>query len=514
MFRVCAVASGFALLLTGCSETGLNHINDGTGAYGPQINVEPLQLDFGSLDENESSVMTFEIQSVGRQALEISKLELQSETGAFTILTEDWETLMEPDATQEIEVSFTPVTAEDFAKVRISSDDIANPKVDVELFGYGKVPGLAISPTPYDMGSTYVGCPNPGEVTLTNVGTGLLVVDDVSIAGDSSFVFTNPNTMPLELNEGEEAVVYVDFDPESNLDYNGVVSASSNDPYGVRQSDLMGTGMFAANYTDEWELDHDPLSDIIFSVDQSCSMDDDQARLASNFNYFINELSNYTNDWQIIVANDDDGCASQVLDPTVSGYQSAFSSQVSRGGGSYTESLLTVTSNAVEKAVNGQCNHGFLRNDAMLHIIMVSDEPEQSARTWDFYVNKVIGLKGDASLVKMSAIVGDYPGGCSTADAGTGYYEAANYTNGEFLSICATSWASYMTALAEASVNQSAFSLSATPVESTIVVAVNGQNRTSGWYYEASANSVIITENVPEGGDEVIIDYAGAANCD
>ena len=49
-------------------------------------------------------------------------------------------------------------------------------------------------------------------------------------------------------------------------------------------------------------------SDIIFAVDQSCSMDDDAANLASNFSSFIGQLSNYSNDWQIMVVNDDNGC--------------------------------------------------------------------------------------------------------------------------------------------------------------------------------------------------------------
>ena len=189
-----------------------------------------------------------------------------------------------------------------------------------------------------------------------------------------------------------------------------------------------------------------------------------------------------------------------------------------KGGGSFTESLLTPAAYATGKSGSGQCNAGFMRDGALLHIIAVSDEPEQSPYTsgysWSQLVDMMVANKGSASLVKVSAIVGDYPSGCSTADPGTGYYEAANYTGGEFLSICASSWSGYMSALAEASVSMDTYELNATPVEHTLWVAVNDVERTSGWYYDSGGNSVIITENIPEGGDVVKVTYAGLANCD
>jgi hypothetical protein len=48
---------------------------------------------------------------------------------------------------------------------------------------------------------------------------------------------------------------------------------------------------------------------------------------------------------------------------------------------------------------------------------MVSDEHEQSNKSWDTYVNQVIAKKGDPALVKFSAVAGDYPGGGPSADS-------------------------------------------------------------------------------------------------
>ena len=81
----------------------------------------------------------------------------------------------------------------------------------------------------------------------------------------------------------------------------------------------------------------------------------------------------------------------------------------------------------------------------MLHIIMLSDECEQSPNPgicgtqWQDYIDRIVLQKGDASLVRMSAIAGDYPSGCgnpTSAQFGSGYWESTQLTNGLFISIC------------------------------------------------------------------------------
>ena len=261
----------------------------------------------------------------------------------------------------------------------------------------------------------------------------------------------------------------------------------------------------------------DPPSDIMFSVDLSCSMDDDAAALGDNFSTFIGELSNYSNDWQIMVVNDDDGCSnSGILRPSTSNYQSIFSNAVQSCGNCgwlgepmLTEALLTVSSRGVENTDSGECNAGFMRPNALLHLVLVSDEPEQSSAQWDSYVNQVIAKKGNAANVRISAIAGDYPGGCSSsnnsAEAGTGYWEAANATGGVFLSIC-DAWAdpANLQMLAEASVIVNSYPLDNQAVGSTVQVFVNGVGpATDGngnvvWHYDESTNSVIFDSDAPK----------------
>ena len=141
----------------------------------------------------------------------------------------------------------------------------------------------------------------------------------------------------------------MDFVPGLEGQFTDALEVASNDPDGAQIVDFSGMGQYVASYQQQWENPVDPPSDIIFAVDQSCSMYDDAAVGVVFFDIHFPTQQLYSTDWQIMVANRDSGCnTSGILTPNVSGYQSSFQSAVQSGGGSYTESLLTPTRNAVE----------------------------------------------------------------------------------------------------------------------------------------------------------------------
>lgn len=512
------------LLLVACgSENKLGHVDDYGGADGPIIDVTPDNLDFGALGDGEVATMTFTVSNVGPEGslLNVSGIDLTG-TGveSFTILTDPLDFSLEAGgAGQDIDVAFTPLGASVTAQAIVHSDDTATPNSAVDLMGAGTVPELLINPDPLDMGTTYIGCDKENVVTLTNVGTDTLDISDISESGaGGTIVISSVGSLPISLEPGDSTEVNLLFTPDRVDTYNATLSVTSNEPRGVRTAEQTAEGKYGHDYTDTFEVATDPPSDIIFFVDQSCSMDDDARSLASNFSAFITQLSTYTSDWHIMVANDDNGCSSTgVLTSSTSGYESRFTSAVGNGGGMWTESGLTVTAAAVDKTDSSECNAGFLRADALLHIIMVSDEPEQSMGSWDSYVNQVVTKKGDASKVKFSAIAGDQPSGCSSssnsAEYGRGYYEATADTGGLFLSIC-SNWATNVSALADASITETTFALSHTPDPSTITVDVNGAPA-GGWTYDSASNSVVFNDsNAAEGGDAIEVSYSALASCD
>ncbi len=116
--------------------------------------------------------------------------------------------------------------------------------------------------------------------------------------------------------------------------------------------------------------------------------------------------------------------------------------------------------------------------------------------------------------MKLSAVAGDYPGGCSTAQAGTGYYQAVSATGGEFLSVCDTNWSKHVEKLATASLeglNEYPLSDSSPDVKS-ITVLVDGVPWKSGWHYDSATNQVVIDDEV-EANSEILVRYGVIHTC-
>lgn len=504
---------GFA---AACQESGLSELKDPNDGGGMEIEVTPSALDFGTLGaEDPASLRTFTISSIGVDDATVSAIEIQgADATSYTLVIPFMETVLSPGESTDIQVSFIPDGANALnAEAVVFSDDPENGQIPVQLIGDGAIPDLVITPDPLNFGATYVGCQMDNEITLTNVGSETLEIYSVSDIEDA-FTINNMPSLPLVLLPNEEYILDVTFTPDIEGTYSSEVTVISNDPEGNEVAIQSGIGQYIASYEDFWENPVDPPSDIVFSVDQSCSMSDDNALLASNFSTFISQLSNYTTDWQIMIANADNGCNNGgIYNPNTPNYVSSFQSQVQTGGAGYnTERLLTIVSSAIENTDAGECNYGFLRSNAMLHIIMVSDEPDQSSSGHSTYVNQIIAKKGAPENVRMSVIynpnnhVGRYTG-------------AANDTGGLIFDIRNSNWASpsNLQLLAEASVISDQYDLGNPALEHTIQVFVNGFEvaySSGNWHYDSGANAVVFDQNPPQEGDTISITYAVPASCE
>ena len=507
---LCTMAMG--MMTVACSESELGSLKDINQTLGMDIEVTPAALDFGLMSyEDPAMIRTFTINSVGVDPATITGIEIQGEEAtSFTLLMPFVETVLDPGDSLDVQVSFQPMSSNQlFAEAVVFSNDPDESSIPVALVGQGAAPDLLITPDPLNFGATYVGCDMPNEITLSNIGQEDLVIYNIGGLAEPFLADSMP-AFPLTLLPEETYTLYVDFVPLLEGQYADLLEVASNDPDGAQAVDFSGIGQYVASYQQQWSNPVDPPSDIIFAVDQSCSMYDDAALLASSFSTFINQLNNYSTDWQIIVANGDDGCnQSGILTPNVSGYQNAFQSSIQSGGGSYTESLLTPTRNAVENTDAGECNAGFMRQNAMLHIIMVSDEPEQSGGTYSDFVNQIIAKKGNASNVRLSSIYN--PGHHSNR-----YVSAANDTGGLLFNITDSSWsnANNLQLIAEASVIADKYDLDQQAVESTIEVYINGYVVQGNWYYDAAQQAVFFDTNPPGEGDTIEIHYAAMAECE
>jgi hypothetical protein len=271
----------------------------------------------------------------------------------------------------------------------------------------------------------------------------------------------------------------------------------------------------AETTTDHFETDTDPPVDVLLAVDRSASMEDDAILLGAAFSAFIDTIATVTGDWHLGVVTQDDGCFNGgVLTTGTPDLAATFATAVTTGSDldiAHDEALLQMADAALGQTSSG-CNAGFLRDDALLHVVVVSDEPERSteeasAWTWDHWVDRYYGYVSDPSLLMVSGIIDT--DGCGEGDAG--YAEAIAATGGEALSICTGDWSDRLATLAAASAAYTrTFPLSETPVADTIAVTIDGAE-TTGWTYDAAADTVTVDELEP--GATVDVSYTIAQEC-
>lgn len=152
-----------------------------------------------------------------------------------------------------------------------------------------------------------------------------------------------------------------------------------------------------------------------------------------------------------------------ILTPQVAGASEIFAENVALGtSGAGIEMGMEAARLALAEPLLSTENAGFLRDDANLSLIFVSDEDDDSARPVDDYLKWWTDLKGPAAyrdhlMFNISAVVGpqepEFAGqpSCSSTDGvayyGKRYIDLANRTEGLVESICAEDFSNLATEL-------------------------------------------------------------------
>jgi hypothetical protein len=211
-------------------------------------------------------------------------------------------------------------------------------------------------------------------------------------------------------------------------------------------------------------------ADILWVVDNSGSMAREQAQLATAFPSFFKWLEGSKVDYRIgittsdlgskagdpgnagnfiggvIVGNSQDPAVSNTPDP-----QTAFATAILVGtqGSAHDQSqeaalrALVRQAQLANQAISANQSVLFLRPDAALFIIFVSDGFDYSPGDYEYYWRAYHQAKGigNDNLILVSAIAGDYPNGCDVPDAGhidpgIHLYQLVTRSAGVFGSIC------------------------------------------------------------------------------
>ena len=272
-----------------------------------------------------------------------------------------------------------------------------------------------------------------------------------------------------------------------------------------------------------------PSVDVLWTIDNSCSMADEQTALTQNFQTFMNFFLGSGLDYHVGVISTDDDDASHKgqlrevagqrwIDDETADPVNVFSGMANLGtSGSSSEAGRATTYRAIELKKDGY-NAGFIREEAGLHIIVISDEQDSSTTTpisKAEFVDYLLTLKTDVELVTFSSIVNPPNCGfCGGGSAGTDYIEVTNAVGGILWDINDQNWATVLEQLGvQAAGLKREFFLTELPVPGSIQVAIEEDGAVflfdegDDWTYNASRNSVVFEAYIPEPLSEIYITY-------
>jgi hypothetical protein len=445
-------------------------------------------------------------------------------------------------------------------------------------------PAIDVIPSQLDFGLITLGCGSEErQVKVYNTGTADLVVvgtDIDPVANPYEFKVTSSPVPPggeVTVAPGSSILIRVRFYPRrvglhsANL---VITSREGEDQYSEFTVPMTGEGTNESHVVDVFQQLDEPKVDVLWVVDDSGSMSDDQAALAQNFPAFFSQTSINNVDYHIAVTTtlySGDTCMPDLTNPNApcsvppdphAGYYTACRNNdrfITRSTSNPQDQFSCnvnvsdsrnpdrPTSDAAEAGLFGAktflsqpliddpaANGGFMRDDAKLYVIMMSDEEDQSPGPTDLYVDFFLNLKGfrNRSLVSVSAIAGRVPGGCGEqAEAGARYKDVVDAVgNGIFEDLCAQDWGNQLTNLAFDSFGlKSQFFLSrgADPARITVCTtateldAEQGTNcavvpqapenpspSATGYFYDTSSNSVVFNPaSIPQRGQWIRVEY-------
>lgn len=508
--------SVFLAVLAGCNQPRIGAFPPVERAGVPDLVVEPAHLDFGERRAEEDTIRKVTLTNISQAPVDVSELRLSS-GDAFRVLG-DTAFRVNAESSVEVEIAFTPLDPdENVGELIVVSDDPDSPEIPVSLSGFGMLPSLEISPVYHVFGDAFVPCGASVDVDLKNVGHETLVIDDFAYESVGFLSMDDRglrDALPLSLEPGDVRTVRVDFAAATTAADNGTLTVFSNDPRGQRQADQNGEAVHA-DIRSQTDVDEAITSvDVMFLIDQSCSMDEDnQDDIDNGTPAFIQELESLA-DWQLLQVTAEDGCGNGgVLDAETQDVADIFvDNAFATPTHSETEALLELAAVALDETESGGCNEGFMRPGSLLHIIVASDEEEQSGVSHMDWLQEYAAFAGGQEFVRVSAVV-DRETQCGDGTGAGGYLDAAMSTGGVVLDICNAQWGEQMDDLAASIVSDvHTIKLDAPADPMSLEVLVNGQPAVT-YSFNEEANTVVITEPLVADGDVVDVTYGVLSDC-
>ncbi len=256
--------------------------------------------------------------------------------------------------------------------------------------------------------------------------------------------------------------------------------------------------------------------DILWVMDDSGSMADEQDALAQNFSAFISDFIKKDIDFRMAITTTDGttgrngkqignfnllNSAEAKKNPYV--FTNHFKEWIKVGTkGSGREQGLKTASAFLDRY-----QQEFLRKDAYLAVVFISDEEDQSENKVKSYVDRYLSTKSNPGLIKTYSIVVNKALG-SWESAGSRYIEVSKATGGKVADIH-QDFHGILQDMGGSIINLiDNFSLAAAPYQNKINVYVDNVKQNGGYTFDTQSRTLKFDNgNIPREGAQIIVKY-------
>jgi hypothetical protein len=389
-------------------------------------------------------------------------------------------------------------------------------------------PDIEVSPSSLEWPTLGAGCVDEQDITVTNVGTGPLTLDGTYVAGSDAL---SAEFRTDTLAAGESLTFSVSFAPTEAGEVLGDIVVDSDDPDEAEVT-VPTVGHVAAEglASDGFVQEAAPI-DVLWVIDNSSSMGQEQARVGEAVSAFFSWFTTLNLDYHMGVITTD------IVNPIYSGRlvgsptyidgstedpSADLSAAIAVGEDDMgNESGLRAAELALSEPLLSAENVGFLRSDARLAVIFLSDEPEQSDYDSAHYISFFQTLKADPADILISAIVGDQDVGCANtcdgapedAQAGNKYLDVVNAFSGVFGSICSCELSPTLDEIGmETTRYIRSFLLSGVPSDPARIVVYVDSELSTDWAWVEASNEIVFG-TPPINGSEIVVRYPVDVTC-
>ncbi len=479
------------------------------------LELDPTRVNFGLLPPMFERTRTIRLYNRGNDTCTLTGGDFRAPLDPTMTLVnaQTWPLSIAGGQSLELQFKYAP-TAQVSAKANyvLQTDDPVFPERPISLIGTAEgYVDLFTRPEILDFGETKPMCSTGARVlTLYNAGSLPVQVSGITLSSSTAeFAMTNLPRFPARVGAGGNLTINVTYTPRDLGADQGTVEFQVQDlPYNILVP-LLGAGKLTPTVVDRYEQAQKQAVDLLFVVDDSCSMADEQQALAANFGNFIRAAVVRNLDFQIGITTTtvDFGAGrlvGDILTNRTSNIEMEFANQAKVGiMGSGHERGLEALAGAVTRSERAFGSAKLFRSNSVKAFVIVSDEDDSSSGSALAYYN---ALRRKFNTIVTAGVTGQIQG-CGNAYSSPRYEEFLRLSGGVSLSIC-NAWAATLARLGQAVFGlRDSFELSQNAVENTIEVRFDGSVQPrSSYSYDPASKTVIFNQSPPE-GSEITISY-------